>query len=243
MAAENDDVQQGAELFSEETGEVRTGLIPRQTLPPALVDYEVIDGQAIFEGDIILGTAEEFEEGGQPTPMGLEGIGITGDRFRWRNGVIPFTIDPGLPNQSRVTNAIAHWESRTSVDFVERTTETDFITFRSGTGCSSSIGRRSGQQFINLAAGCSTGNTIHEIGHTVGLWHEHSREDRDSFVTIHFDNIEPGKAHNFNQHITDGDDIGEYDYGSIMHYGASAFAVDPSEPTIEAPNRSASVAP
>jgi hypothetical protein len=63
----------------------------------------------------------------------------------------------------------------------------------------------------------------------VGLWHEQSREDRDLFVTINFANIQPGMEHNFNQHITDGDDFGSYDYGSIMHYPRTAFSVDGSE--------------
>jgi hypothetical protein len=73
------------------------------------------------------------------------------------------------------------------------------------------------------------GSTIHEIGHVVGLWHEQSREDRDTFVTIHWDKIQPGFEHNFNQHITDGDDVGAYDYGSIMHYPRDAFSVDGSD--------------
>ena len=65
---------------------------------------------------------------------------------------------------------------------------------------------------------------LHEMGHTVGLWHEQSREDRDQFVRIDWANIQAGMEHNFDQHITDGDDIGDYDYGSIMHYPATAFS-------------------
>jgi hypothetical protein len=62
----------------------------------------------------------------------------------------------------------------------------------------------------------------------VGLWHEQSREDRDRHVRIEWANIEPGREHNFSQHITDGDDIGGYDFGSIMHEGRTAFGIDGS---------------
>ena len=41
-----------------------------------------------------------------------------------------------------------------------------------------------------------------------------------------------GAEHNFNQHITDGDDVGPYDYGSIMHYPRLAFSRDNASPTI-----------
>jgi astacin len=64
------------------------------------------------------------------------------------------------------------------------------------------------------------------------LWHEQSREDRNNFVRIRYENIETGREHNFNQQIDDGDDIGAYDYGSIMHYGANAFSKN-GQPTIE----------
>ena len=34
----------------------------------------------------------------------------------------------------------------------------------------------------------------------------------------------PGFAHNFDQHILDGTDLGDYDFGSIMHYPRDAFS-------------------
>lgn len=67
-------------------------------------------------------------------------------------------------------------------------------------------------------------NTVHEIGHALGLWHEQSRADRDNYVKILWENIAEDHKYNFNQHLHDGKDFGAYDYSSIMHYGPLAFS-------------------
>jgi astacin len=177
------------------------------------LDVSLIENRAVFEGDIVL-------------TRGLETLGVVHSNIgrRWPARTVIYDIAPTLPNPQRVVDAVAHWQNHTVIKFQKRQTEKDYVFFRSGGSCSSAVGKIGGVQFVTLSSSCSTGNVIHEIGHAVGLWHEQSREDRDSKVTIRWENISEAAAHNFNQQIQDGDDVGNYDYGSIMHYPANAFS-------------------
>jgi hypothetical protein len=218
------------------------GYISGNTFTNKEVTYDEVNGYAVYEGDIVLGTVEEL----QASTSGLvpNGILLSGNRFRWRSGFIPYTFEANLPRSTiiRIQRAMEHWSNRTSIRFVRRDRRNqhrypNYVVFRNGTGCAAHVGRQGGGQSVWLSTACSTGNAIHEIGHTVGLWHEHSREDRNNYVQINWANIIPSMAHNFSQHITDGDDVGSYDYGSIMHYPRVSFSLNNS-PTIEPINPS-----
>ncbi len=83
-------------------------------------------------------------------------------------------------------------------------------------------------QGISLSKYCLKFPTIvHEIGHAVGFWHEHTRPDRDNYVDVLYDNIIPGYENNFEKidpSDTDSHGVG-YDYNSIMHYNKNYFTL------------------
>ncbi len=64
--------------------------------------------------------------------------------------------------------------------------------------CCSYVGRRGGgPQAISIGKNCDKfGIVVHELGHVIGFWHEHTRPDRDDHVSIIRDNIQPGKKNN-----------------------------------------------
>ena len=50
-------------------------------------------------------------------------------------------------------------------------------------------------QKISIGEGCeSKGEVIHQIMHAFGFLNEHTREDRDIYVEINWENIIPGKT-------------------------------------------------
>jgi len=151
-------------------------------------------------------------------------------------------------------------ENKTCVQFQHRDrNETAYIFIARGTpgsGCYSFLGRLGTVQQLNLEApGCITrGIAMHEMLHSIGFYHEQSREDRDDYVTVNWDNIKLGKfillticknsfisttlrltvetEFNFIKATVTLTYNQTYDYGSLMHYSKYAFAKDPNIPTI-----------
>jgi Astacin (Peptidase family M12A)/Chitobiase/beta-hexosaminidase C-terminal domain/Divergent InlB B-repeat domain len=73
---------------------------------------------------------------------------------------------------------------------------------------------------------CTVGTILHEMGHVIGLWHEQSRSDRGTYVTVSYANVIKGSWGNF-QPITDDEQIlAPYDYASVMHYIPYAFTAN-----------------
>ncbi|CAJ0953194.1 unnamed protein product, partial [Mesorhabditis belari] len=150
-------------------------------------------------------------------------------QLRWPNGAIPYVMDTAfLPNEARtIERAFNSYHRSTCIRFQPRDQETDYLNIVKGYGCYSQVGRTGGKQEISLGRGCLFHEIIvHELMHSVGFWHEHSRADRDDHIRIVWENILPGMKSQFDKVAASLQDLqGEkYDYLSIMHYDSTAFS-------------------
>ncbi|KAK6726499.1 hypothetical protein RB195_004680 [Necator americanus] len=148
--------------------------------------------------------------------------------------LIPYTIEGSYTSDERkmISDAMRMIEKNTCVLFKRRSGERDYLEIRSdGEGCYAHVGRNNGRSVLNLEASerancMEMGTVFHELLHTIGLWHEHTREDRDEYVKLHEENIVEGKNFNFAKSgLPYADTYGvPYDYLSVMHYSQDAFA-------------------
>ena len=187
---------------------------------PTELTVNIRDGKVFVGEDIVLFSEEAFNlrklEKGGIIPYASWG---------WPGGIIYYAIPPGLASAGIISSAIAHINASTNICLVQRTTQADYLVFQdSDYACWSYVGKIGGAQAINVHSACGFGAAVHEICHAAGMWHEQSRNDRDTYVTINTANIQSGYGSNFDKYGSWGTEAGAYDYGSIMHYGAYAFS-------------------
>ncbi|KAM3727038.1 Zinc metalloproteinase nas-38 [Dirofilaria immitis] len=158
---------------------------------------------------------------------------------RWNHKrPISYEFAESIPLETRrkIRSAIAMWEERTCIRFQENGPNVDRIEFYDGGGCSSFVGRTGGTQGISISTpGCDIiGIISHEIGHTLGIFHEQARRDQKNHIFINYNNIPSSRWNNFfplSEYEADMFNL-PYDTGSVMHYGSYGFARNPYEPTI-----------
>lgn len=207
------------------------------------ITYQEVDGVAVAEGDIILGTVAELDEwaaaiedetgGSGALQTRRQGLNMRNNvKFLWPGGIIPYTLHSNMTTAASATaeDAARTLTEMTNLSVIPRTDEANFVEFKlkenDFEACSSRVGMKQsrGSQTIKVDPACSESTLIHEILHAAGFWHEQSRPDRDQYVEILRDNVFASKRHNFNKKSSNSAaGVGTYNYRSVMHYGEFNF--------------------
>ncbi|XP_039259990.2 uncharacterized protein LOC120336391 [Styela clava] len=132
--------------------------------------------------------------------------------------------------------AIREVESRIScLKFVKHDDpQGSYILFTRRSGCWSGVGKIPFHNEISLGVGCNDPSTIkHMIYHRLGFQHEHSRPDRDNYVTINYANMKRSRRYNFKK-LKAGrvrETNSQYDLKSLVHLHGMAMSNN-GQPTI-----------
>ncbi len=171
---------------------------------------------------------------GAPQPK----LAFDGTAPTWTSGNVYYSFSNNVSSvkQKAFLDGCAEWSTFANVHFIPRTSQANYVLVFEGAGLEggqSIVGMVGGQQFLQIGPTSWNHATIcHELGHTLGLVHEQSRSDRDSYVTILTANITSGTEGNFVK-LTNSKNKTAYDFLSVMEYSRNAFSVNPSLDTIE----------
>ncbi|MFL0337189.1 M12 family metallopeptidase [Stenotrophomonas maltophilia] len=155
----------------------------------------------------------------------------------WRKSNLTYAFQSAVPSSVRnlLRQGAGIWNEATSWQFTEtaNVNSADIVVANSASRCAASVGAPADgdQATMTLSTDCTLRSMVHELGHVVGMIHEHQRPGRDRWVRVRQDTLDyikqnyPASTYNLviaalrPEHFSPGQPYA-MDTGSIMMYGS-----------------------
>jgi hypothetical protein len=167
------------------------------------------------------------------------GVGLSDSSSKlWPEAIIPYGFDPALSASSRrnFEQAAALWMEQTAAIFRPRSENEAAYLYVVPTKLSESscaVGYSGGRHILSLSERAGVSEAGHELGHAIGLGHEHQRWDRPKYLEFDPSAADPALVDSWQRWVLQKLDpfdpveewvaYTEYDLHSIMHYSPYAF--------------------
>lgn len=174
------------------------------------------------------------------------------DATLWPRGLVEYDVHPTLRNSydfmTKIYNLTMLIGLRTCVRFVRtRGMRNDIVFIIPFERPFAERGRQGNfrnryfnHTLVGLPRNADDRTVLHELMHSIGIAGEQNREDRDTYVTINFANIMPGKEGAFKKEIFPPHPSAypPYSLRTAMHYPLTAFSNNSRLKTITIKNSS-----
>ncbi|XP_041365770.1 uncharacterized protein LOC121380846 [Gigantopelta aegis] len=155
---------------------------------------------------------------------------------RWPKAIVPYSFADSMTDTTKadVLSVMAFYEKNTCVKYVPNGDRAKYnldhwgyLYYQRLSSCWSVIGNSNKKQTISC---CGRTPCIHENAHALGLFHEQQNNEREGFIRIEWQNIQPSHMYNFMQ-MSSNVVTFPYDFSSMMHYSVTSFSKN-KKPTI-----------
>ncbi|XP_011405678.2 PREDICTED: scavenger receptor cysteine-rich type 1 protein M130-like, partial [Amphimedon queenslandica] len=188
-----------------------------------------VDDPVVIDGDILVSKEQAaiYYESGWDGLVNSEAWNT--NLYKW-NKRIPYQISKEIKDPSDSKMRSMHLNIRSSLQEITQRTclsfepagciDFTYLYFAKGDECYTYLGAPVfGARTVYLGYSCGGGSSrartpAHEAMHTMGRYHEQTRPDRDTYVTINANSCDDQMKKN---NKADTLNIG-YDYSSVMHY-------------------------
>ncbi|GGY29537.1 hypothetical protein GCM10011289_35630 [Paludibacterium paludis] len=191
------------------------------------VTVRVIGAHALVD-DIIVGEWDSVRAEGVPSfHVGAPDKSANGEVHAatahfvrtWPRGIVPYEFSRDYPESGKqmFEQAIRHYEEKTGIRFIPRNGHGSYIRLNTSIdACYTYLGMAHDARNIYMTHGCAgdMNSNLHELGHILGLIHEHQRADRDTY-------IRPSPFYKWSSqwvHESGTRELTPYDINSVMHY-------------------------